>query len=83
MKIETRFNRGDDVVFIHDDKLKRLPVKDVEFVGDKIRYTFVTYEHSGIGMGSDEVSTTYEEDCFGSAAELAEFYENKWKNDKK
>lgn len=82
MEINTRFNVGDVVIFIFEDKLRKLPVDEVEYMSKQIRYVFTTYKFSGgFGLGNDKQTTVYEDDCFGSIGELGEYHEKGWKDE--
>lgn len=78
MKIETKFDVGETVVTISNDKIVTLPVISFEHnsVYKSTKYTLLKYEASNFG-DKDEVVIKSEDECFKSLKELTDFYGSK------
>lgn len=76
MKIETKFEIGENVVLINYNKIITLPIKEVEYINRIIRYSFCSSKASS-SMDKDIIIYRDEDECFKSIKDLGEYYENK------
>ena len=75
MIIETKFDKGDMVYFIHDNSIKRMIINSVQYEDGNIMYSFLLYK--GLNVGSSTFIVKEESNCFKSTTELAEYYQKK------
>lgn len=76
MIIETRFEIGEKVVLINHDKIITLPVKDIEYLNGKVRYSFCETKAT-TSLDKDRIIYRDEEDIFRSINQLADYYLSK------
>jgi len=76
MKIETKFEIGENAVLIDCDKIITLPVKGVEYINRTIRYYFCSSK-AATNLDKDTIIYRDEDECFKSIKELGEYYETK------
>lgn len=79
MKIETKFEIGENVVLINYDKIITLPVKGIEYSNKTIQYYFSSNK-AATTMDKDIIIYRDEDECFKSVKELSEYYESKQVN---
>jgi hypothetical protein len=76
MKIETKFDKGENAVIINDNKIITLQVYNISYVHNTINYSFMLSKAPTL-MDNDKIIYKDEAECFKSIKELAEYYENK------
>lgn len=79
MNIETKFNIGEKVILIDNDKIVSLPVIDIEYTHKTIHYTFCSKKGLTM-MDRDTIIYRDEEECFKNIMELVEFYQKELRN---
>lgn len=79
MKIQSRFDVGQSVVFIENNEIVSYPVHEIEYVCRTIRYSFLVSKAINM-MDKDKRVVRDEKDCFKSVHELANHYKQKNKN---
>lgn len=84
MKIETKFNVGEEVFTIENNGIQKFPVKDIQVhvtAFTKIRYALLKSRSVNFG-DNDSVTTKDEEECFKSLNDMIEYYNQKIIKDK-
>ncbi len=69
MIIETKFNKGDNVLILNDSKLLKLPVKNIEFLNGAVYYSFLICP-AATSLDRDEWEQKREDECFANIDEL-------------
>lgn len=67
MTIQTKYNLGDKVYVIFDNKIINVKIDGIQYVDDTVRYIW-----HGEWMGINEYKYT-ESGCFGSKADLVNY----------
>ena len=70
MKIETKFNKGDFVVFMHKSRLFARKIKSIKYLDERIIYSVDLYAPDG-----DSVYVQKNEDeCFSNLEEFVKYH---------
>ncbi|MFW6243272.1 MAG: hypothetical protein ACOC2W_03845 [bacterium] len=72
MVIETKFNKGDHVFVIKDDKVINIPVNGVRYVYGRIYYDFIIKGNTS--LDNDKTFDKEEHLCFESIDALAKYW---------
>ena len=75
MKIETKFDVCDPVVFIYDDKIISRTVYAIEYFNRTIQYQ-IRISKGFTNLDKDNYVTLSEDKCFKTLKELYEYYNN-------
>lgn len=75
MKIETKFNVGENAVIINDNRIAIFPVHGITYTNRTIHYEFIVSKALSM-MDKDKIIYRDEEDCFKSIDELVKYYES-------
>lgn len=75
MKIETKFDVGENAVIINNNRIITIPVHSISYTNKTIHYEFITSKALSM-MDRDEIIYRDEEDCFKSINELTKYYES-------
>lgn len=76
MKIETKFDKGDNVVTIFKDHVVTMRIGGVMYGKGRVSYFFCPEENTKIDL-LFEIIHKDESECFGSIDELCEYYKAK------
>lgn len=75
MKIETKFDVCDPVVFIYDDEIISRTVYTIEYFNRRIHYQ-IRISKGLTNLDKDKYVTLSEDKCFKTLKELYEYYDN-------
>jgi hypothetical protein len=75
MKIETKFNIGENAFIIDNDKIISLPINGIEYISKTITYSFRIRTASSL-IDKDKIIFREEANCYKSIDELSTFYKN-------
>lgn len=75
MKIETKFDVCDPVVFIYDDKIISRTVYAIEYYNRTIQYQ-IRISKGFTNLDNDKYVILSEDKCFKTLKELYEYYDN-------
>lgn len=77
MKIETKFNIGDNVYTILDNNIVCHPVTSIQYMSGEVAYTLLIRESETL-MDKNKYATFSESSCFKSIDDLADYYKAKF-----
>lgn len=75
MKIETKFDVCDSIVFIYDDEIISRTVYAIEYFNRVIHYK-IRISKGLTNLDKDKYVTLSEDKCFKTLKELYEYYDN-------
>ena len=75
MKIETKFDVCDSVVFVYDDKIISRTIYAIEYFNRTIQYQ-IRISKGLTNLDKDKYVTLSEDKCFKTLKELYEYYNN-------
>jgi hypothetical protein len=76
MRIETKFDVGENAVIIDNNIIITIPVYNISYINKTIRYEFMTSKALSM-MDKDIIIHRDEKECFKSINELTQYYESK------